>query len=85
MDFKENLLQMEASRNRVRGGLWNMPGPRRYSKDTQDMLKCEEMIKEMNVCECEEAESVYLCLFSHLVFSNDAGIQAYPPPEETDH
>ncbi|XP_029707355.1 UPF0193 protein EVG1 isoform X1 [Takifugu rubripes] len=39
MDFKENLLQMEASRNRVRGGLWNMPGPRQYSKDTQDMLK----------------------------------------------
>lgn len=42
MDLKENLPQMEASRNRVRGGLWNMPGPRQYSKDTQDMLKCEQ-------------------------------------------
>lgn len=40
-DFKDKLLLMEASRNRIRGGLWNNPGPRQYSKDTQDMLMCE--------------------------------------------
>lgn len=34
---------MEASRNSIRGGLWNNPGPRQYSKDTQDMLMCELM------------------------------------------
>lgn len=50
-DFKDKLFQMEASRNSIRGGLWNNPGPRQYSKDTQDMLT-RELMGWMCICVC---------------------------------
>ena len=36
------LLQMEpSSQGRVGGGLWNQPRPTQYSKETQDIVRCE--------------------------------------------
>lgn len=61
---------MEASGNSIRGGLWNRPGPRQYSKDTQDMLMCELMAflssrkGEEYVCMC-----VRRCFWVMLILS----------------
>lgn len=78
---------MEASRNSIRGGLWNNPGPRQYSKDTQDMLMCELMafLSRHNGDECVCVRRCFWGANSLLVFSDDAGIQAYQPAEKTDH
>lgn len=96
-DFKDKVFQMEASRNSLGGGLWNNPGPRQYSKDTQDMLQCKLMaflsshkgdeclFVCVRACVCRCLKCFELHFFSPLVFSDDAGIQAYQPAEKTDH
>lgn len=57
-----SLLQMEASpqQGRVGGGLWTNHGAAQYSKETQDLLRCEMT----HLCVC-----VNVCLHVHVVKS----------------
>lgn len=77
---------MEASsqlRGSGGGGLWNHTRAAPYSRDTQEMLRCELMMHLFSSAMCPNNLRHFIHVAFHPI-SDDAGIETHQPAEKTD-